>query len=739
MRIFGLALLLVVLTGPLAAQETARSWPHWRGPARDGVSPETDWSSVGQSEPLWSVELGLGYSNVSIRDGRLLTLGFDEAAGQDRLFCLDARTGAELWRKAWPAEIRANFHGGGTLTTPSIDGGVVFVTNREGRCMALRAADGSELWQRNYTEELGLKIAFHGFSASPLVLAERLVLAFGGKVFAVDKDDGDLQWQTDDHGDGGYSNLVPFELDGRTRVCAFLGIGPLVLDAETGKELHRYPWQAGGGGVNVCTPIVMGRRIFISTAYDQGSALLELGDEPQAKLLWRARRMRNKVSGCTLWDGHIWGFDESLLKCFDLEGNEKWSVRGMGMGSVAVAGGRLIVLTSKGELVVATASPQEFRELSRRKVLDGGVCWTTPVLLDGLIYCRNSLGRLVCLDHREAERAVSAEASLPEPAIGTLPPTDSLFAEHARLIGGDKLRAKGSLHLEGTIEIPGDGITKTALTVDLLAPDRWRLSYDLGRFGTVQHAFDGEVGWVLDPFYGDRKLEGDELRERCETRALHAPIEWRELYPEARTEGRGEFAKRQCWVVAAKSRGGATRRFYFDTMLGRLLGHDGEGESMVVYHEWRAFDGIEIPTKTTIVAPDTGAEQVWVIDSAAWDTVGAEAWARSAEVKRLLRTPEQIEAENAAAREKYARYLGAYSGELWSGRTVIRVVVADGGLMLESEGWPPTAMREAETEHRFVHRSVGTFSIEFRIDSEGAVRGFTLTSDDKTFELTREG
>jgi outer membrane protein assembly factor BamB len=728
--------LLAAATTPLAAQA---AWPHWRGPARDGVSAETDWSPVGQPQPLWSAELGLGYSNVAIRDGRLLTLGYDEAAGHDRLFCLDAHTGAELWRKEWPAEIRANFHGGGTLTTPSIDGEVVFVSNREGRCMALRIADGSEIWQRNFAHELGLKITFHGFSASPLVLPERLVLVFGGKVFAVAKDSGDLQWQTEDHGDGGYSNLVPFELDGRTRICAFLGIGPLVLDAETGTELHRYPWQAGNGGVNVCTPIVIGKRIFISTAYEQGSALLELGDEPQPKLLWRARRMRNKVSGCVLWQDHIYGFDESLLKCVDLDGNEKWSMRGMGMGSVAVAGGRLIVLTSKGELVIAPASPQEFREIARRKVLDGGVYWTTPVLLDGLIYCRNSLGSLVCLDHRAAARTAPTEGlASSEPLVGVLPAAETLFAAHASAIGGTELRSRRSLHLEGTIEILGDGITKTALTVDLAAPDRWRLNYDLGRFGSVQHAFDGEVGWVLDPFYGNRKLEGGELRELCETRRLHGAVDWRELYPQAQTERRGEFGKRSCWVVAATSRGGAVRRLYFDTTTGRLVGHDGDGESMVVHHDWRAFDGIAIPTKTTIVAPDTGAEQTWVIERATWDAIDDALWTRSDDVVRLLRTPEQIEAQNAAARAKYARYLGTYAGDLPRGRAQLRVVVADGDLTIESDSRPPMPLRETDTEHRFGHRQTEMVSVEFHVGSDGAVGGFTLRSGEQTFELIRE-
>lgn len=77
-----------------------------------------------------------GYSNVSIAGGRAYTLGFDEKKKQDSLFCIDVATGRELWREQWPAIVIANFHGGGTLTTPSIDGDVVYVSTREGRCFA---------------------------------------------------------------------------------------------------------------------------------------------------------------------------------------------------------------------------------------------------------------------------------------------------------------------------------------------------------------------------------------------------------------------------------------------------------------------------------------------------------------------------------------------------------------------------------------------------------------------------
>ena len=79
---------------------------------------------------------------------------------------------------------------------------------------------------------------------------------------------------------------------------------------------------------------------------------------------------------------------------------ERVAKRGLGKGALLIAGDKLVILGQKGDLVIAEATPSEFKGLSRTSVVPGGVCWTTPVVLDGLIYCRNSLGDLVCRDHR---------------------------------------------------------------------------------------------------------------------------------------------------------------------------------------------------------------------------------------------------------------------------------------------------------------------------------------------------
>ncbi|MFT5150383.1 MAG: hypothetical protein ACI841_000364, partial [Planctomycetota bacterium] len=149
---------------------------------------------------------------------------------------------------------------------------------------------------------------------------------------------------------------------------------------------------------------------------------------------------------------------------------------------------------------------------SRTQVLDDGVYWTEPVLLDGLIYCRSSLGILSLRDQRlvqgSADRLASEGAgSSDDPRLAS-----TLLGRHITAIGGEAAwRANSSISLKGDIEILGAGITRTPMTTSRKAPSAWHLSYSLSRYGQVQRCFDGAVGWQIDPFYGNH-IEDDVAR-----------------------------------------------------------------------------------------------------------------------------------------------------------------------------------------------------------------------------------
>jgi outer membrane protein assembly factor BamB len=388
---------LLLPTAPAAQEDGDGSWPQWRGPDRDAIAKETRWSSEGAPEATWEVEVGLGYSSVSIADGRLYTTGYDKDGGVDLVFCLDARTGDEIWVDTYPAKIWDNAHKGGTLTTPTIDGDVLYVLNREGNLRCYDAKTGKVKWHRNHHEELDLEYPTWGYAASPLVLGDELIVNMG-KVLWLDKATGDVKHASANYGHA-YATPAAFELEGTPALAVFNSEGLALIDRAAGKEHALYEWKTQYD-INAATPTVVDNEVvFISSGYNHGAALLAIADGELIPV-WESKAMKNQMSGSVLIDGHLYGFDGSILKCIDLMGEEKWSQRGIGEGAILGTPDRLVVIGSRGELVIAAASPEKYEELSRKRVIeDGGIFWTRPVLLDGMIYCRSNEGMLVCRDH----------------------------------------------------------------------------------------------------------------------------------------------------------------------------------------------------------------------------------------------------------------------------------------------------------------------------------------------------
>jgi outer membrane protein assembly factor BamB len=391
-----LALLCLCLAAP-----AGEDWPWWNGPERTGVSREKGWSVEGKPEPLWRAQVGLGYSSFSIQGGRLFTLGYDPEKKRDTIYAFGALDGKPLWTHSYPSEIWDHSHGGGALSTPTADGDVLYTSEREGEFLCLAAASGEVKWRVQVQKDLGLTPPTWGFAASPLLFDERLILNYG-PVVAFDKHTGKELWRSARHYGHAYSTPVDFDYKGTRALAVFDGDGLGVVALADGKELAFAPWEVKDK-VKAMTPVVIDLKVFVS-AYPWGGTVIDLSGE-QPKKLWATKVMSNQESGCVPWQGYMYGFDVETLKCIDVDGNEKWRERGLGAGAVTVADGRLLLVTSEGELIVAEATPERFHELSRRAVLDvaGAPFWTVPVLANGVVYVRSHAGELVALDHRPAK------------------------------------------------------------------------------------------------------------------------------------------------------------------------------------------------------------------------------------------------------------------------------------------------------------------------------------------------
>jgi len=394
-RTLTLSLLVMVL----AFSAPAADWPCWRGPNHSGISTETGWRAVWPPQGpnrLWKADVGAGFSSVAVSDGRLFTMG--NANNQDTVYCLDAVTGEEQWRHSYRHGLDAKYYEGGTSATPTVDGDRVYTLSKRGDLYCFDTASGRVQWNRNLASDLEARAPGWGFASSPFVTGDLLIVNVGEAGTALNKHTGELVW-TSDRGPGGYSTPVPFPVADVPSVALMSKASLRIVRVSDGLGLVEHPWKTSHG-INAADPVVVGNdRLLLSSAYGTGCALLRVTGKTET-VLWQNKNLRSHVNTAVAWKGHAYGLDESELVCLDLaSGAVRWRERSIGKGSVMIADGKIIALSDKGELFVIETSPAAFKVISRAQVL-GGKCWTVPVLANGLIYCRNAKGDLVCLDVR---------------------------------------------------------------------------------------------------------------------------------------------------------------------------------------------------------------------------------------------------------------------------------------------------------------------------------------------------
>ena len=150
---------------------------------------------------------------------------------------------------------------------------------------------------------------------------------------------------------------------------------------------------------NATTPVfIPPNRFFISSSSGMGGSVVEVTATDkgyEVAEVWRNKNMRNHAATSIYYQGHLYGFDGSTLKCLDAEtGEEKWKAQGK--GTLIVADGHLVILGERGNLGLAEATPAGFVEKANTQILHSK-CWTAPSLADGRIYLRDDR-EIVCLN-----------------------------------------------------------------------------------------------------------------------------------------------------------------------------------------------------------------------------------------------------------------------------------------------------------------------------------------------------
>ena len=109
--------------------------------------------------------------------------------------------------------------------------------------------------------------------------------------------------------------------------------------------------------------------------------------------LWKSNRMKAKFTNLIFHNDHIFGLDDGMFACIDIEsGSRKWKDGRYGHGQILLRGNHILVMAENGDIVLLEANPEEQVELTRFAALDGKT-WNPPALAGEYLLVRN---------HREA-------------------------------------------------------------------------------------------------------------------------------------------------------------------------------------------------------------------------------------------------------------------------------------------------------------------------------------------------
>ena len=371
-------------------------WPQWRGVNRDGKSAETgllkSWPSGGPTRAWQTSGAGEGYSSFSVAGGRLYTLGARGDA--EYVMAFDEATGKKVWEVNHGRRF-SNDRGDGPRATPTVDGSQLYAYGASGDLSAMDAATGRTLWKVNVLQRFGGENIIWGLSESPLVLRDRIIVNAGGpgaSIVALSKKDGSVLWQS--QGDpAGYSSAILHEVGGIPQAIVFTAQRALGVDTRDGRLLWSYD-RVSNRTANIATPITRGNRVFVSSDYGTGGALLELtasGNGITAKEVYFTREMRNHHASSVLIGDHLYGFSSAILTAMTFDtGEVAWRDRSVGKGSVIFADERLYLYSETGVVGLAEANPAGYREHGRFQLRTGSLpTWSHPVVANGKLYLRD--------------------------------------------------------------------------------------------------------------------------------------------------------------------------------------------------------------------------------------------------------------------------------------------------------------------------------------------------------------
>lgn len=290
-----------------------------------------------------------------------------------------------------------NGQGNGPRGTPTVDGNRVYVEGAKGDVTCLDAESGKTIWHLNLRDDLGGGVPGWGYSESPLIVDNLIIVTPGGKdgtVIALDKLTGKPAWRSSEVSEGAhYSSPQLAKIGGVPQVVQFARESVFGISLGDGKLMWKYT-KANNGTANVATPIVVNDHVFASSAYGTGGGLAKISTEggiQKAEEVYFDKKMANHHGGIVKFGDYMYGFGSGGLICMNyLTGETAWRDRSVNKGSLVIADGMLYLLGEGHEVALAEATHEEYREHGRFRIESHGrSSWAHPVVVDGRFYIRD--------------------------------------------------------------------------------------------------------------------------------------------------------------------------------------------------------------------------------------------------------------------------------------------------------------------------------------------------------------
>lgn len=394
------------LSDPGSWKVVESEWPRFRGPGGDGrvtgFETELNWKMT-QPSVRWRVPIGPGWSSFASVSGRLFTQ--EQRGDKELVTCYDADTGSLVWQSVHDDRFSDVVSGAGPRATPTFVAGRLYTFSAKAVLKCLDAESGDLIWQRDLMKEVGAALPVWGFSGSPLVIEEVVIVYAGGKgdngLVAYKAESGKPVWQVASGGMN-FSSPQRVVFSGQELVLFGNSNGLMALEPTTGKRVWGYQPEAWRGPA-ICQPQQIDDTSLIVPLGDgKGLARLEVKRQEEAwkiKELWSNSKLKPSFNDFVHFKGHCYGFDQHIFCCIDAEtGDRAWKAGRYGFGQVILLTpvGQMIVTTESGEAVLLAADPREHRELGRVQLLDGKT-WNHPIVVDGQLFMRNGK-EAVCLE-----------------------------------------------------------------------------------------------------------------------------------------------------------------------------------------------------------------------------------------------------------------------------------------------------------------------------------------------------